>query len=379
MVKLFFISYGGGHAKMLIPVIKSLPKDIDYTYLALNTAINDATQEGIRFNTLLDYKNLFSDERIELYGERLLIENHSKGLNISKELSKFSLGLNYLDLVLTHGEEFAEKMYQLKNRQAFLPIHAIRKILKKEMPDLIITTNSPKFEKAAHIVANELNIKSVLMLDLFGYRQNFDPSIKLFFVLCEIAKINTLFYGVESEKIKITVNPAFDTLTNFKQIEKKNKILVAFQNDKNKPAFINIVEKLIIDLKNFQFFLRAHPNDTSGDELILADKYPNAVISNEKLIGKECADSKVMLSIDSTSFLDAISMNCTPISYDLGIINEFIDTKTCLFSDNYEDLKALVLNAVNNYSDDFTNKLKEILYLDGNSTDRVISNIMKNI
>ena len=122
MVKLFFISYGGGHAKMLIPVIKSLPKDIDYTYLALNTAINDATQEGIRFNTLLDYKNLFSDERIELYGERLLIENHSKGLNISKELSKFSLGLNYLDLVLTHGEEFAEKMYQLKNRQAFLPI-----------------------------------------------------------------------------------------------------------------------------------------------------------------------------------------------------------------------------------------------------------------
>ena len=170
MAKIFMVSYGGGHVNMLSPIYQKLKENSNHTvvYLALNSSIKYFNDNELDYKELINYSHLFENNVISKIGDSMLLDNHNDNLGISKELSKFSLGLNYIELENYLGYDDSKYIYSLFGRQSFLPIEAAKKILLHENPDMIITTNSPKFERAFHLASISLNIKSIILTDLFS-------------------------------------------------------------------------------------------------------------------------------------------------------------------------------------------------------------------
>ncbi|EJP7764353.1 hypothetical protein NY838_005076, partial [Escherichia coli] len=85
---------------------------------------------------------------------------------ISKEETIYYLGASFLDLVNElNSEEDALSLYKKQGRRAFTPINSLKLIINYFSPDLIITTNAPRAEKAALIAAKELDIPRILIND----------------------------------------------------------------------------------------------------------------------------------------------------------------------------------------------------------------------
>jgi len=79
MKKVFFVTYGGGHVRSVIPVIKELKsRGHKVSVLGLTSSVNDLKKEEIEFKGIRDYLNLFKDEeaqKILEYGD-MFIDEH---------------------------------------------------------------------------------------------------------------------------------------------------------------------------------------------------------------------------------------------------------------------------------------------------------------
>ena len=112
-----------------------------------------------------DFTNA-SDKRALEKGEEL-----ARDLDILKcgnEETIAYLGLSYVDLETRFGCEAAFALYEKKQRQAFLPLTVLERILTEINPDLVVATNSPRAEQAAITVAGRRNIPSICIIDLLG-------------------------------------------------------------------------------------------------------------------------------------------------------------------------------------------------------------------
>ena len=76
-----------------------------------------------------------------------------------------------LDLIDQFGKEKAKEIWLNHGRQGFYPINFFKKILRNIKPDLVISTNSPRSEKAALRASKYLNIPSLCLVDLFGVQE----------------------------------------------------------------------------------------------------------------------------------------------------------------------------------------------------------------
>ena len=174
MRKVLFVSYGGGHINIINEVIKEIIKykNIDFKVLALTTAYDKSVSlfSNKYIKKISDYKDLFKKdiEKINYYGSLILEDNYNASSGISKEDTLIYLGLSMFELVQTHGEQKAFDLYNKKQRQAFLPIKTMKKILEYEDISLVVTTTSPRFEEASLTAANELGMETIQILDLFG-------------------------------------------------------------------------------------------------------------------------------------------------------------------------------------------------------------------
>ena len=56
MPKILFVTYGGGHVNMVIPVVKEVEKEgFTFTVLGLTTAGKSLEDAGLRYKTFKDY------------------------------------------------------------------------------------------------------------------------------------------------------------------------------------------------------------------------------------------------------------------------------------------------------------------------------------
>ncbi|MEY8212914.1 MAG: hypothetical protein RPR97_00385, partial [Colwellia sp.] len=96
---ILFVCYGGGHAKMLVPVIKqlSLRSGLKLTVLALTTAATVMKENSIPYIGYKDLTHLVKGGWY-LYGNRL-IGDDTPNSTVSKEESLAYHGINYLDLI----------------------------------------------------------------------------------------------------------------------------------------------------------------------------------------------------------------------------------------------------------------------------------------
>jgi hypothetical protein len=217
-VKVLFVSYGGGHVQMCLPVMRALRERVpgcDVRILALTTAASVARRAGEQPLGFRDFCRGEEGARALRYGELLLGDQQHP--EVAREESVAYLGLNFTEWVDTIGEAAAHERWQRVGRQGFLPVNFFRRVLRELAPDIVVATNSPRSEQAIVEAAHALGIPTLSMVDLFLLPN--DPYLNRsvhadrIAVLSRAAADNLVEAGVPRERIVVTGNPSFDELT----------------------------------------------------------------------------------------------------------------------------------------------------------------------
>lgn len=216
MKHILFVCYGGGHAAMLVPVLKEIQKKKNYqlSVLALTTACSVMEAENIEYVTYKDFSRLAAPNFTDI--GKSLVGSKSDSSIVPYDESAAYYGINYLDLVEQHGDEIAEQMYFNSGRQCFYPINFVTRLLDELNVDLLIATNSPRTERAAFDAAGELGIKSLCLVDLFALQEvkwiGVQGYASKICVLNQSVKDMFINAGRQCDEIEVTGNPAFDSL-----------------------------------------------------------------------------------------------------------------------------------------------------------------------
>lgn len=286
---MLFVCYGGGHVAIIIPLLRELSSrgDIECTVLGLTTAEQALKNAGF---PCLGFRHFLQSDDIcaRSMGEKLAVGVGHKA--VLAEESQAYLGLSYCDLVDRIGEDEAKSLYAEKGRAAFLPLSVLERVFDSVNPDLVVTTNSPRAERAALFVANDRLIPSVAIADLFGiidgeWLSRNDYATQLC-VLSESVRQHLIKLGREPDSITVTGNPAFDSLWDQRVIPEaralrdhrgwgdKTVILWASQPEPERSPFLDKrgdpqlpleIEKELCDFveKNtdFALLIRPHPSE----------------------------------------------------------------------------------------------------------------------
>jgi len=217
-----FVCYGGGHAKMVIPVVRVLTHDPAWKAVALGLTIAgpQIRDAGIAAHGYRDLVEPGDDEALA-QGRRILGDSHDPKTGIAIEESVAYLGLSYQDLVERMGADRAAERYREHGRHAFLQLGPMRRALERWHPDVVVTTNSPKSERAALVVAREAGVPTVAMEDLLGIRQALIRDFVPPFCADRLCVGSTIAVenlehdeGAPRDACRLTGNPQFDRLAD---------------------------------------------------------------------------------------------------------------------------------------------------------------------
>lgn len=217
-MKVLFVSYGGGHVEMCLPVMRALRALVpacEARLLALTTAAGVARRAGEQPLGFADFLPDEDRQQALRYGERLLGDQQHP--DVAREESLAYLGLNFLEWVEELGEEAAWQRWRERGRQGFKPVRFMHRVLSQLRPDVVVATNSPRSEQAALEAAVALGIPTLSMVDLFAlpgdpYRERRVHADRIA-VLSESTRHNLVEAGVAAARIVVTGNPAFDALS----------------------------------------------------------------------------------------------------------------------------------------------------------------------
>jgi len=347
--KILFVSYGGGHVNLLLPVFYQLDKEKSYNceYLALTTAGNVLEKSGIPH---LGFKDLLEegDEPALAYGRELVGEEHDS-MVVPYDESVAYMGLSFWDLVQCHGENEAFRIYNEEGgRQAFNPITPLRRYLEKSRPDLVVTTNSPRAERAVIEAATQLGIPSVCVVDLFAFQEvrwiGQPGFAKKVCVLSDFVRDLMINAGRRLDEVIVTGNPAFDNMAkirksdvrkNFREkkgwsdtelvvlwasnVEPKVHPFSCAEGDPELPRKVEVqLCELVHQNANIRVVFRPHPNDPHVPENLPGNVEISTSQDNldELLMAVDCV---VVLS--STVGLQAALMGKPLVNIKLSIFS----------------------------------------------------------
>jgi hypothetical protein len=215
--KVLFVSYGGGHIGMVLPVMRELETllpGVQCKLLALTTAHKKAKAARPEALGYRDFLHLVDAGAARAWGERLSEGNTSP--DVSRDETIAYLGINYLDLIAQHGKTGAADLYREQGRYGFRPLHFMRKVMDALQPDAVVATNSPRSERTALNVAGERGLPSIGMVDLFGLDSDtyvlHEPKPAWTCVISEGVRQRLIARGFSADGVVVTGNPAFDGL-----------------------------------------------------------------------------------------------------------------------------------------------------------------------
>ena len=263
---------------MLIPVIRELSRSSlwEARVLAATTAGPEMERHGI---TAYGYRHLVAtsgDKDALDLGRQLAKSAHNPASGIALEESVAYLGLCYRDLEERLGAKRAGELYATYGRHAFLPFGPLTRAVDRFEPDVVVTTNSPKSERAALLVAHAKGIPAVYLEDLFCLHVH--PP----FVPAPIAERVCVGSTIAAENfagrypglapaIRLTGNPAFDRLAELPpnaRIEVRHRLgvspaerLVVYMDPAcTPPRLVEAIAGATGRVANTRFFVRRHPN-----------------------------------------------------------------------------------------------------------------------
>jgi len=167
---ILFVTYGGGHAQLVLSLLPFLDQlGIGYKILALTTAQRAFRSEGYPFLGCIDFLYPGKYQNASAWGERLSEAFWSPDTGVSWQETCAYMGVSMIDLIGSLGEQEANELYAKNGRAAFCPVDFMKEVLVKESPFLVVVSCLARMEKAAVIAAKSLGIKTLLIEDLFGY------------------------------------------------------------------------------------------------------------------------------------------------------------------------------------------------------------------
>lgn len=225
--RLLFVTYGGGHAHMVYPVVQALRQSdafadgqLDLQVVALPAATCTLQSRGVETLGFKDFLDPVRDADALAWGVFLAKQHHTTTAGIDYDDSVAYLGLCYQDLIIRYGASAASELMERRGRQAFFPLTVMARIFDKLQPDFVVTTNSPRSEAAAIAVANQKGIASLAMTDLFTGLDGYLITAQNITFLNETARDMFLADGLVDPAISTffcTGNPAFDRIKSSTQ------------------------------------------------------------------------------------------------------------------------------------------------------------------
>lgn len=384
--KVLMVCYGGGHVKIIENIYYELKKEenLEIVIFALTAAQKYLDKVKIPYTTLEDYQKVFKDEEAEKIGIQIIQE---LDLDFKERESILYYGYSFKQLIEKYGREKAILGYKKFGRRVFLPIDFMTKVLKLEKPDLVLTTNAPRMEKAALICAKKMRIKTISVEDLFGRRHknevDFYYKDKIYNeiygdIICVFSNITkkNLEKRVKSEII-VTGNPNFDTIFKIKK-EKINyydkSICYLSQQTENNLSIVKILLKLLDEQIIKQVILKLHPNEKRDNYLNVIENYKGKVIIAEELY-EAIISSSLILTEYSTAGIEAILLGKNVISRE----NEIIDFKELGETLVYKNLEEIPFLITNYFFYDSLRKKNTTLYTNKDASNKIVQVILKNI
>lgn len=224
--KYLLVCYGRSHAKIIKVISDLLPRE-NIVVLPLLTAKEEFRDREYRKIDLWSYCTDAEIEDAVNIGGEILADHHNPLSGIDEMESLIYLGLSYRDSQKIYGKAKWLKKYSEMGRQGFLPVNTIRLIFSEIQPTALVTTNSPRAERAAQIVASEVCIPSVIFTDLFS---------------------GVPYYTMSASYINFLNREAFRSFNRLGLIDRERSTPIFFGN----PLFIKMFQALDFDPKQMQ-------------------------------------------------------------------------------------------------------------------------------
>jgi hypothetical protein len=319
--KIFFVTYGGGHASALLPVMKDLTnKSQQYSVLALTTAGRYLSNNDINFISMNDLVNLVDGYRGSNRVGRILTRETNVNSAVSIEETQAYLGIGFHDLVRTFGFKRARSIYADGGRQRFCPVDFFTTLFRSQRPAVVVATSAPRSERAALEAARNLGIPSLCVVDLYapfeiewcaspGYASKIC-------VLNDAVAERFLQRGVVKDSLLVTGNPSFDRLSKLDVDRirrdyrlsmgiKDNDFLVSWMSQPEPerhpfsaaigdPLLPERIERYLVEgLKersNLKLVLRRHPSEYRPNEFMHHRVFYSDVAQplDDLLCGSDC-------------------------------------------------------------------------------------------
>ena len=302
--KYLLVSYGGGHVQTLLPIYKKLLEDkADVHFLACTTAQLKMKEAGLPF---IDYTTLLKRhpqaDHIKNIGRSLISDELNPHIPLDESLAYH--GLCFWELIQEYGEKKASDLFNEKGRSCFFPLLTLKKFIQDENINFIITTNSPRSEKAALKAAYDLNLKSVCILDCLDIEANhlYVKDSQYGSKLCVPDKKTKNFIeskGRSAEEIIITGNPAF---THLKKLSSDEIIQLKKEYQIGKRKVITWIKSYSPLSQSFELKVEKFLNDKFGHEYLVFRPHPNDPI-----------------------FYDSVTLNKEPYRLNLAGLNNILN------------------------------------------------------
>jgi hypothetical protein len=353
------ISYGGGHINIVLPVVKRcLTAGLDVDLIALTGAKPLAERQGYKTLGYEDFVSGSEKEKIINFGKDLIDQNFNPESGITVEESLCYLGVNWAENLQRYGKKLTETLYDRVGRHSFLPITFFENIIKRNKYDLVVTTNSPKSERAALIAADNLKKPSIRIDDLF-FDDNLQQEIidklgDIYYVslgkhyssptkICVMSEYTKSLYAEKKEKmllktdpdnVVVTGQPILDRLAKsksdvapkyFDQLDSEIGIVVWFHQNYtlDEDEVLNLLSNWLNSKsdRHPNLIIKFHPDSSAQQkfkvrESLSHSKHSFLIVPDDENILDLIFFSQVIIAQESTTMLESFFIEKPTICLD---------------------------------------------------------------
>ncbi len=305
-------------------------------FLALTTAYEKARHSRLQVWQARDLVADGEEEILDL-GSEIAGEVPDHGPVSAQETYAYH-GLGFHDLITQLGREKAEARYRERGRVAFEHGELARRIIAQVRPDIVLTTNSPRAEKAIIDTAQLQGIPAVVLNDTLASESNHwlhDPDYAdRICVLSGPVRDVLIRSGHNPSKIVVTGNPAFASAAELRKDRAASsgsgsrRVLYASQplpaeDAEHKQRVITELHRIAAKREDLELRVRLHPNEqaraaagpTLAEDLLAAD----IVITHGSTVGIEAALAGIPVVLQMGS---QIARQCRFEEYGIAMANE---------------------------------------------------------
>lgn len=391
--KILFVTYGGGHAQLIKSIVLNLPAKT-YNVLCLTSATEHFDEE-----VTLDIKDVYrsipkEDKKQVLKIKNFILKNNLDfGFNWDENsLLYYSLGA--LEYVKKNSFSKIKKFHW--NRHLFLQTQVMVDFLNSNRQFcLVISTTSPRFERAAVLASKKLNIDSIQIDDMFVNNEAVFLAKKVI-VSSKHEKNKLHKRGHNVNDIFALGNPIFEHFNNLKFDPKtkksiyfcpnKDRLYDDFGNEcfkgndyENHYKEFTSLSKFMNNNPDYSLIVRPHPNDSPEDYLhFLSICNFKIITSKEENLKDAMFNSALWITQASTTGIQASLAGIPVITYCFRQSDSHsVPRMTEPPFHHYNSLESLD-QGFNSMlvSDYFDNKVNKWPFLK-NSSNRIVNFIMK--